>query len=159
MSLYTRFKLEKTGPAPFSLRIRNDHDLVESCRFLTSIDEVNDEALEKQLLLFLQRLHPLLLKNEIDSPREILHNFLIKKDLFANIPDVMQCILCCYFVGHNESYVESMGSKLKLHNPPYRNINLFHLEKEVIIAWNGLLIQQSDHLIKERKLAFLSRFT
>ena len=69
--------------------------------------------------------------------------------MLANIPDVMQCILCCYFVDHNESYVESMGSKLKLHNPPNRNITLSHLEEEVIIAWNDLPIQQSNHLIKE----------
>ena len=92
------------------------------------MDEVSDEALEKELHLFLKRLHPFLIKSEIASSRDILHNFLVKQELFAGIPDVMQCIVCCYFIGHNESYVESIGSKLKHHNPPTRKISLTHLE-------------------------------
>ena len=49
----------------------------------------------------------------------------------------MQCIVCCYFIGHNESYLESTGSNLKVHNPPNRNVTLSHLEEEVIISWNS----------------------
>ena len=40
-------------------------------------------------------------------------------------------------MGHNESYVESIRSKLKHHNLPNRNITLEHLEEELIVAWNG----------------------
>ena len=139
---------KKVGPAPISLRVLENNDLIESCRYVTCIDEVSDEFLRKQILLFLERLHPLLLKKNISS-RDILHKFLIKEELFSSIPDLMQCIVCCYFIGHNESYVESIGSKLKVHNPPNRNVTLSHLEEEVIISWNGPAIQHSDHLVKE----------
>ena len=61
----------------------------------------------------------------------------------------MQCIVCCYFIDHNESYLESTGSNLKAHNPPNRNVTLSHLEEEVIISWNGPSIQHSDLLVKE----------
>ena len=118
---------EKIGPAPFSLRILEKNDLIESCRHLTCIDEVSDEVLRKQILLFLERLHPLLLEIDISS-RDILRKFLIEI-LFSSIPDLMQCIVCCCFIGHNESYVESIGSKLKVHNPPNRSITLSHLEE------------------------------
>ena len=102
---------EKIGPAPFSLRILEKNDLIESCRYITCIDEVSDEVLRKKILLFLEKLHPLLLEKNISS-REILHKFLIEEELFSCIPDLMQCIVCCYSIGHNESYVESIGCKL-----------------------------------------------
>ena len=125
------------------------NDLIESCRFLTVMDEVSDTVLEKKLSIFLKCLHAFLIEKEIASSRDILSNFLVKPELFTNIPDVMQCIVTCYFIGHNESYVESMGSKLKIHNRSNRNISLPHLEEEIIIAWNGPPIQHSDHLITE----------
>ena len=61
----------------------------------------------------------------------------------------MQCIVTCFFVGHNESYVGSIGSKLKHHNPPHRNITLEHLDEELIIAWNGPNIPHCDKLVKD----------
>ena len=71
------------------------------------------------------------------------------KSEFSVIPDVMQCIVTCFFMGHNESYVESIGSKLKHRNPPNRNITLEHLEEELIVAWNGSEEPHCDILVKE----------
>ena len=84
---------------------------------------------------------------KIDS-RTILSNFLIHKNLYESISDVMQCIVTCFFFGHNECYVESIGSVLKHHYPPNRNVTLAHLEDEVVVAWNGPPIPHADRLIK-----------
>ena len=61
----------------------------------------------------------------------------------------MQCIATNFLLGHNDSYVESMGSKLKHHNKQNRDLLLKSLEDEVIISWNGPKIQHADKLIKE----------
>ena len=84
---------------------------------------------------------------KIDS-RTILSNFMIHKNLYESISDVMQCIVTCFFFGHNESYVESIGSVLKHHYPTNRNVTLAHLEDEVVVAWNGPPIPHADRLIK-----------
>ena len=110
----------------------------ESCRFITSIN-VSDIVLKEQLQQFLKCVHHFLVepvKQGQESPRILLKKFMVKSEFFG-IPDVMQCIVTCFFMGHNESYVESIGSKLKHHNPPNHNITLEHLEGESIVAWNG----------------------
>ena len=57
----------------------------------------------------------------------------------------------CYLIPRvdNERYVESMGNKLKQHNPPHQNITSEHLEEELIVGWNGPGIHHSDKLIKD----------
>ena len=127
------------GPEPFCLRVMEDNNLVESCRFITSIN-VSDFVLKEQLQQFLKCVHPFLVepvKQGQESPRIPWKKFMVKSELYSGIPDAMQCIVTCFFMGHNESYVESIGSKLKHHNPPNRNITLEHLEEEFIVAWNG----------------------
>ena len=74
---------------------------------------------------------------------------MVKSELYSGIPDVMQCIVTCLFMGHNESFVESIGSKLKHHNPPNRNITSEHLEEELIVAWVGPEISHCDIIVKE----------
>ena len=74
---------------------------------------------------------------------------MIKEELYQGIPDVMHCLVTTFFIGHNESYVESIGNKLKHHNPPNRNIDLKHLEEELIISWNGPEIPHCDEVVKE----------
>jgi hypothetical protein len=74
---------------------------------------------------------------------------LTKQELYESLPDLLHCIATCFLLGHIESYVESIGSKLKHHNRPNRNITLDHLEEELTISWNGPEIQHSDSLIKE----------
>jgi hypothetical protein len=132
------------GPELFSLRVLEKKNLIESCRFVTDID-ISDAVLKQELHVFLKRLHEYLAKEndpQIVSSRDILYNFLVKPELYANIANVMHCLVTCYFLGHNESYVESIGSKLKAHNPPDRNLSLLHLDEEITIAWNGPYIQQ-----------------
>ena len=122
------------GPEPFCLRVMEANDLVESCCFITSIS-VSDFVLKEQLQQFLKCVHPFLVKlvkQGQESPPILLKKFMVKSELYSGIPDVT-----CFFKGHNESYVESIGSKLKHHNLPNRNITLEHLEEELIVAWNG----------------------
>ena len=112
--------------------------------------EISDENLKEQLKIFLKRSHSFILKagENLDS-RALLVDFMRKPDLCESIPDVMTCVVTCFLLGHNESYVESMGSKLKYHNPEKRNITITHLEDEMTVAWNGPSIPHSDGLIKE----------
>ena len=124
-------------------------DLVLSCHFLANI-EISDKDLKEQLKIFLRRSDSFILKagEKLDS-RVLLVNFMRKPDLYESIPDVIACVVTCFLLGHNESYVESMGSKLKYHNPEKRNITITHLEDEMTVAWNGSSIPHSDRLIKE----------
>ena len=61
----------------------------------------------------------------------------------------MQCVVTCFLIRHNESYVEGIGSILKQYNPSNRNISLDHLEEEVIVAWNGPDIPHCDNIVKD----------
>ena len=73
---------------------------------------------------------------------------MLKPDIYESIPDVMHCIVTCFLLGHNESYVESIGSNLKHHYPANRNTTLEHLEEEIIVAWNGPNIPHCDGIVK-----------
>ena len=79
----------------------------------------------------------------------MLKEFMVREDLYESIPDVMQCLVTAFFVGRNESYVESIGSKLRHHNPPNRNLDLDNLAEELTIAWNGPQIQHWDEIVTE----------
>ena len=61
----------------------------------------------------------------------------------------MHCVVTTFFIQHNESYVGSIGSKLKHHNPANRYLDLEHLEEELIIAWNGPAIPHCGKLVKK----------
>ena len=63
------------GPEPFCLRVMEDNDLVESCRFIMSIN-VSDFVLKKQLQQFLKYVHLFLVepvKQGQESPVEEIH--------------------------------------------------------------------------------------
>ena len=105
---------------PFCWRVMEANNLTESCHFVIDID-VSDSVKENQLHLFPKRVHPYLQKDQ-ECSRTILTNFMVKPELYNAIPDVMQCIVTFFFIGHNESYVESIVSKVKHHNLPHRMI-------------------------------------
>ena len=48
--------------------------------------------------------------------REIFRRFFISEELYSGIPDFLYCISAAFMVGEVESLVESMGSKLEIHN-------------------------------------------
>ena len=109
----------------------------------------------KQVHVYLKRLQPILKAailvakdNQIDS-RLILRQFMIEPNLYESIPDFMHCITTNFLLGQNESYVESIGSILKQHFLPNRNLRLDHLEEEVIIHWNGPSVPHCDDVLKE----------
>jgi hypothetical protein len=133
----------------FVLRAMENQDFVASCRYTTFLEEeITDQILSVQIRTFLKRLHPLLLNAEEKDSRRILKEFLVIPSLFDGIPDLLHCLLTCFMIGHNESYVESMGSVLTNHFPPNRNLTLENLEQEVIIAWNGPSIPNCDDVVK-----------
>ena len=110
-------------------------DLVQSCHFLVNI-EVSDENLKEQLKIFLKRSHFFIWRKageKLDS-RALLVDFMRKSDLYESIPDVMTYVVTCFLLEHNVSYVESIGSKLKYHNPEKRNITITHLGDEMTVA-------------------------
>ena len=88
--------------------------------------------------MFLKRIHPYLQipleEGETYNPWVVFKDFMLMEDLYQGIPDVMHCVVTTFFIGHNESYVESIGSKLKHQNPPNRNLDLDHNEEELFIA-------------------------
>ena len=69
--------------------------------------------------------------------------------LFESIPDLMQVIVTNFLHGHIESYVESIGSVIKHHFPPNRNIDRTTLEEKTKISWNGPEIPSADDVIRE----------
>jgi hypothetical protein len=139
------------GPEPFALRCLETIDMVAACRFTTHLEDVSDDALHRQCNIFLKRLHQFLVDIELSKVdhRSILKNFISQPELFDSIPDLMHCICTCFLLGHNESYVESIGSVVKNHNASNRDITIEHLEEEVCIDWNGPEIQHCDELVKE----------
>ena len=58
------------GPEPFCLRVMEDNDLVESCRFITSIN-VSDFVLNEQLQQFLKCVHPFLVES-VNQGKKVL---------------------------------------------------------------------------------------
>jgi hypothetical protein len=135
------------GPQLFATRVMDKLDFLKACHFVHKFEpELSDISLRKQIHLFLTRLHHLL---PYFDNRAILQQFLSKEDLYEAIPDLLHCISKCFLLGHVESYVESIGSKLKHHNRPNRNLTNEHLEEELIISWNGPEIQHADDVIKK----------
>ena len=99
---------KKFGPEAFALRATEMKDMIEACRYTTYLEpEVTDASLVKQLHTYFKRLHQFLVNEENTSAREILQNFLKTEQLYDAVPDVMQCIVTNFLLGHNESYVES----------------------------------------------------
>ena len=124
---------------------------------------ISTEQLQAQARLFLQRLHPFLkifIPPEPDAEddavsipakveaRSILQKFLSQHLLYEGIPEFMHGIVCAFMVGHNESYIESVGSVLKHHNSQQRPISKEMVEAEQWIAWNGPEIQHCDEIVK-----------
>ena len=108
--------------------------------------------LTEQIKIFLRRIHSYLVAAKDDktfNSRAILVEFMIKPKLYDSIPEFMHCIVTCFLLGHNESYVESIGSKLKYHAPSHRNTTLDHLCQEVVVAWNGPDIPHCDNIVKD----------
>ena len=106
----------------------------------------------EQIKMFLSRIHPYLVAAKDDdtfNSRALLVDFMIKPQLHESIPDFMNCIVTCFLIGHNESYVESIGSKLAYHAPNHRNTTLGHLCQEIIIAWNCPNIPHCDNIVKD----------
>jgi hypothetical protein len=137
------------GPQPFALCVMEQFTILEACRHTTYFEEeIGDEVLLSQIRKFFVRLHPFLEIENLNI-RSIFKQFLTKPELFDSIPDLLQCIATSFLIGHNESYIESLGSVLKHHNPPQRNLSLQHLDMEVSIAWNGPKVAHADELIKE----------
>ena len=139
ISKLTNFKLyydtSKTMVASvFAIRSVENNMLPEACKMVANLDDVPKESLQQHCCTFMERLHPFL--NEVSSPssldpRYILKQFMIVPKLYEMIPDVMHAISCCFLFGHNESYIESIGSKIKHHFPNHRNTSFEHLNEEV----------------------------
>ena len=120
-----------------------------ACRFVTDYpDSVTDEQLKAEINIFLTRLHPFLINGQ-DNPRQIFKRFFTNEQLYNSIPHFLQAVARSFLIGHNESYVESMGSVLKNHFPANRALTLENLEREVVIAWNGPSIPNCDKIVKE----------
>ena len=96
--------------------------------------------------LFLKWVDPYLQKGQ--ECLTILTDFMVKPELYKAIPDVMQ-----------QSYVESIGSKLKHHNPPHGNIAIEYLDEELIIAWNRPNISDCDKLVKTPSTLCMAGFS
>ena len=113
-------------------------------------NDISDKSLTKQGNLFFKRVHPFI---QAETPmiisRGILHKFLSNPSLFDAIPDFLHRVITCFQIGHNESYIESVGSVLKHQNPPQRNISLVNLDMELSVAWNGPEIPHCDDIVKE----------
>ena len=60
----------------------------------------------------------------------------------------MHGIACAFMVGHNESYIEAVGSVLKHHNSDQRPLSQDMIDAELRIAWNGPEIQHCDEIVK-----------
>ena len=120
-----------------------------ACRFVTDYpDSVTDEQLKAEINIFLTRLHPFLVNGQ-DDPRNIFKQFFNHEQLYNSIPHVLQAVTNSFLIGHNESYVKSMGSVLKNHFPANRALTLENLEREVVIAWNGPSIPNCNKIVKE----------
>ena len=124
-------------------------DFVKALKYTTFFDpSVSDKTLKEQTHLFLKRLFPFMNTDTFDA-RKVLKQFMCNQDFHHAIPDFMHGIATCFLLGHNESYVESIGSILKHHFPSNRNILLKSLEDEVVIHWNGPSIAHCDEVVAE----------
>ena len=138
------------GPEAFVTHVSLS-DILNACKY-TKETEATDIMLLEQIKMFLRRVHPYLVAGkdrETLNSRAILVDFMVKPQLYESIPEFLQCIVTCFLIGHNESYVESIGSKLGYHAPNHRNATLEHLCQEVIVAWNGPNIPHCDNLVKD----------
>ena len=117
------------GQEAFVTNVSRPHDILDACKFTTETD-ATDAMLIEQIKMLLSRVHPYLVAAKDDdtfNSRALLVDFMIKPQLHESIPDFMNCIVTCFLIGHNESYVESIGSKLAYHAPNHRNTTLGHL--------------------------------
>ena len=68
-------------------------------------------------ILFLKRIHPYLQipleEGEMYNPQVVFKDLMLKEDLYQGIPDVIHCVFTTFFIGHNESYVESICSYIQ----------------------------------------------
>ena len=124
------------GPEAFVTNVSRPHDILDACKFTTETD-ATDEMLIEQIKMLLSRIHPYLVAAKDDdtfNSRALLVDFMIKPQFHESMPDFMNSIVICFLIRHNESYVESIGSKLTYHAPNHRNTTLGHLCQDIIIA-------------------------
>ena len=120
-------------------------------RNLTQVTLMNIQA---QYRVFLDRLveetSSLSLKEvkELDS-KELTRTFMIKPDLYRNIEMVLQAICVGCIKLSVESVAESMISKYNIHNNELRCISEETSHLEMLVAYNGPEIEESDNLLGE----------
>ena len=109
------------------------------------------ETIEKQVTVFLRRLHPMLKATDsmLDLDiQKIIKEFCSQPQLYQDIPDILHSILVSAVKGSVESVTESMASKIKYFNAPDRKLKLSTLNQEVFISWNRPDLCNADSVIK-----------